>query len=953
MADGSPYYFHKIWDTPQIQKQKEKVISSPDYRVEGLIYRFHIFRPGAANQEGYVFGVSLLNPPFGVHPVKLTIKLLGKKQKQVSDGVFSFSSENKTYASMNNQISIADMSKIFNKGKLAVDVVIKYEGSSAKATQLVDYRSLTGHVGLQNHAATCYMNSILEMLFYIPAFRKLIYSIPKQEKSIPLSLQQLFCLMQLSPTSPSTNDLIHSFGWTDSDAFVQNDVQEFLRVLIANLEGKLDKTELKGQLQSLLSGQTVQRITCVNCDYSSETSDTFYDLSLVVKGKKNIDESLAEMTADELLNGDNQYEIEKGHKEDAVRGTKIKKLPPVLNLHLTRFEFSMKSPTGMEKVRDYYEFPSTLDMGPYTVDQTKMEYELITVLSHIGGSFGGHYIAFCKNDGKWFKFNDEIVECVKEEEAINGNFGGEKSQVHAYYLCYVRKSDSNWVMNEKFDIPAYLMDYYEAQREVLDPSKTAIIIVNRDNKKVLMNKTDKVSQILHSIDGAKELWKADENGFPVELLPNKATLGEVFNKRGKVFAADFESGSIQTPRVFSISFFVRQRARIIPLGLMPFSAFGNIQVLSKAVTTIIKVPITTELQCYTEEGVAVKDLSSCDPHLIFQAADLSAPFPETEPEKLEGLVRIRDLLPEIVLDTVPRYMNHMKRCIHVKVLGISPEITIELPDIMPFKILVKCIRQNFKIPETDGVGIYLQENGDIINFMGVTRLREALDIKEQFTRFMEVKVYAKIFTGMTQERVDERLPMKFPIFNEEIEQIKEFSGEVDGSQTVGEFLEKIAKEQLPEPQDLRIVVINHSRIERIVANSEKVGTLRGHNIRVEIIPEGQKDSAKLLPVAFSVDPRMPFTACFLTPFLISVEEEEPFELTACRIMSVISGDIGEPAYVVYKGNVVGTRLYTMRENDNLYDYVQAKDAELFIILPRKVILDMYAKAQNRDVKILN
>lgn len=95
----------------------------------------------------------------------------------------------------------------------------------------------TGCVGLQNQGATCYMNSILQSLFHIPAFRKIVYKMPISDQedlktSIPLSLQRLFAKLQFSDESCSTKELTTSFGWNDRETFTQHDVQEFCTVLL-------------------------------------------------------------------------------------------------------------------------------------------------------------------------------------------------------------------------------------------------------------------------------------------------------------------------------------------------------------------------------------------------------------------------------------------------------------------------------------------------------------------------------------------------------------------------------------------------------------------------------------------------------------------------------------------------------------------------------------------------
>ena len=53
-------------------------------------------------------------------------------------------------------------------------------------------------------------------------------------------------------------------------------------------------------------------------------------------------------------------------------------------------------------------------------DKSPNYYELVGVISHFGESnMGGHFIAYCKNsfDGKWYKFNDAMVNESSFQEA--------------------------------------------------------------------------------------------------------------------------------------------------------------------------------------------------------------------------------------------------------------------------------------------------------------------------------------------------------------------------------------------------------------------------------------------------------------------------------------------------------------------------------------------------------
>ena len=66
----------------------------------------------------------------------------------------------------------------------------------------------TGMVGLENLGATCYLNSLLQMLFYINSFRECVYQLPYQDEvygsSTTLALQNVFRQLQLSDKEVNT-----------------------------------------------------------------------------------------------------------------------------------------------------------------------------------------------------------------------------------------------------------------------------------------------------------------------------------------------------------------------------------------------------------------------------------------------------------------------------------------------------------------------------------------------------------------------------------------------------------------------------------------------------------------------------------------------------------------------------------------------------------------------------
>eukprot|EP00456_Euglypha_rotunda_P047480 TRINITY_DN37919_c0_g1_i1.p1 TRINITY_DN37919_c0_g1~~TRINITY_DN37919_c0_g1_i1.p1 ORF type:complete len:190 (+),score=15.00 TRINITY_DN37919_c0_g1_i1:252-821(+) len=66
-----------------------------------------------------------------------------------------------------------------------------------------DSKRATGFVGLRNQGATCYMNSMLQTLYFIPSFRRTVYLLPTESEkvsdkasSIGLALQRVFYNLQ-------------------------------------------------------------------------------------------------------------------------------------------------------------------------------------------------------------------------------------------------------------------------------------------------------------------------------------------------------------------------------------------------------------------------------------------------------------------------------------------------------------------------------------------------------------------------------------------------------------------------------------------------------------------------------------------------------------------------------------------------------------------------------------
>eukprot|EP00667_Euglena_gracilis_P000622 EG_transcript_622 len=319
-------------------------------------------------------------------------------------------------------------------------------------------RNDTGFVGIKNQGATCYLNSLLQTYYHLSYLRHAVYCLPissSSANSIPAALQRVFYELQYGHTAVDTQELTRSFGWDSSEAFRQHDVHELNRVLCDTLERKMKMTEVAGTMELLFKGVTTNVIQCLDISFESRTKESFYDLQLNVKGCSGVKDAFRQYVAVEVLDGSNKYLAEGQGLQAAKKFIQLTALPNVLILHLKRFEYNAQT-GALQKVNDRYEFPTTLDLDEFVAgtpgeDGQTFSYALFSVLVHAGGVHGGHYYAFIRPDHQdsWYRFDDERVTRVTEQDAVAENYGGPVApgggaasslrSANAYVLVYIRQ----------------------------------------------------------------------------------------------------------------------------------------------------------------------------------------------------------------------------------------------------------------------------------------------------------------------------------------------------------------------------------------------------------------------------------------------------------------------------------------------------------------------------------
>ena len=178
-----------------------------------------------------------------------------------------------------------------------------------------------------------------------------------------------------------------------------------------------------------------------SCKYSRDRIEYFRDLSIEIPQTFNYS-SFSLRTALSQHFEDEKVELlcKKCGGTHAVKSTRIKKLPPILMIHLKRFHFRNGR---IDKLNTLIDAPESLDLNIFMDDQSCADasYTLQGILRHHGYTAqGGHYTAdtrLLKNvdDDKkrWYSFDDSRVR--------EGKFGDTERQRHetGYVLVYVNK----------------------------------------------------------------------------------------------------------------------------------------------------------------------------------------------------------------------------------------------------------------------------------------------------------------------------------------------------------------------------------------------------------------------------------------------------------------------------------------------------------------------------------
>jgi ubiquitin C-terminal hydrolase len=258
--------------------------------------------------------------------------------------------------------------------------------------------------GFENHGNTCYFNTAVQCLLYIPALTNYFIREPYTgECPFTVRYSELVkTYWTKGQETLSVNDLLTEFRkkFPRFGSKEQHDVQEAVLCIIDILEN------VRPEIKKWFYGKKTQETIWPGGKSSNEED---FSIHLITSDGRDMGKMLSESTAWNTLT---EFEDTEG-KTHHVATTRMlfSKLPQVLMISFDR--------------KSHIQIIENIIIDKY-------EYNLISTAVHVGHQDDGHYVSFVKRRNKWFLVDDDTI---KEHPLPN--------EAGYYFMVYNLKTPSS------------------------------------------------------------------------------------------------------------------------------------------------------------------------------------------------------------------------------------------------------------------------------------------------------------------------------------------------------------------------------------------------------------------------------------------------------------------------------------------------------------------------------
>ncbi|KAM4564750.1 uncharacterized protein V3H82_013884 [Fundulus diaphanus] len=284
--------------------------------------------------------------------------------------------------------------------------------------------------GLYNQGSTCYLNSVLQVLFMTKDFRDAVERYDCDAKCLDFHLKELFDALKCSMVTPYK--LTDALGI--SRDFVQSDAAECFENILSRVTNPA--------ASQLFQGMLTTKNRCSTCNKETSAENPFWSLPLEMEDCYQdylVTDGIDNYFKESHLSGLNQLYCEHcSNKSDTTIKVEIKHHPEVLTLLLKRFKFDYVFMKHVKVIR-YVKIPEILEIPPY--GDTSPIYQLYAYVEHSGELRSGHYVVTIRaqDDDTWYCFNDHRVSLLQGyQQPFKRN--KDETSSRAYLLFYRKVS---------------------------------------------------------------------------------------------------------------------------------------------------------------------------------------------------------------------------------------------------------------------------------------------------------------------------------------------------------------------------------------------------------------------------------------------------------------------------------------------------------------------------------